>query len=159
MYLSSYPPIPDNTLMSRPVRHYIYKLLFIDLTIHVEIKFLDVSLTCPLRNTSIIAKSSSSSNTSPSSFATLLRFLILIFPVPSSSNNWNARRISSNGSRWRIYSVIVRVNSSCDSKPLSDPDVCKILRTSGFLTSNPRARIATYAMSNLTSKERRTFSS
>ena len=49
--------------------------------------------------------SSSSSRRSPISFATRRRFLRLILPVLSSSNSWNARRISSIGSRARMRSV------------------------------------------------------
>ena len=49
--------------------------------------------------------SSSSSNRSPISFATLRKFRKLIFPVLSSSKRWNARRISSIGSRASMRSL------------------------------------------------------
>lgn len=58
-----------------------------------------------LSNSSIIARSSSSVIFSPSSLATRLRFLRLILPLSSSSNNLNALKTSSCGSLSNIQSV------------------------------------------------------
>lgn len=54
--------------------------------------------------------SSSSSSLSPISFATRRRFRRVILPVLSSSKSWNARRISSIGSRANIRSLTVTRN-------------------------------------------------
>lgn len=55
-------------------------------------------------NSSIIARNSSSLKFSPKSRATRFKLRKLILPVLSSSNNLNARRISSIGSRLRMRS-------------------------------------------------------
>lgn len=52
--------------------------------------------------------SSSSSSRSPISFATRRRFRNEILPVLSSSNSWNARRISSIGSLANMRSLTVK---------------------------------------------------
>jgi hypothetical protein len=84
---------------------------------------LDQSLTTTSRDVVLIkdAHSSSSSNRSPISFATLRKFRKLIFPVLSSSKSWNARRISSIGSRASMRSLTVGIcvrmqGRGCNSK-------------------------------------------
>ena len=96
------------------VRHDSEKLLLVDLAILVKVKFIYHRLSGNLiisqstrAKINRITYSSSSSSRSPISLATRRRLRMDIFPVLSSSNSWNARRISSIGSRANILSVTV----------------------------------------------------
>jgi hypothetical protein len=89
------------------------EFLLVDFPISVEVKFIDHGLSAAGISEIASVKhvdthSSSSSNRSPISFATRRKFRKLIFPVLSSSKSWNARRISSMGSRARIFSLTTR---------------------------------------------------
>jgi hypothetical protein len=73
-------------------------------------------------NSSIIALSSSSSSpVSPNSLATRLKSSRSINPLAPSSNSSNARRISSRGSRSRIFSAVTAWN---DESGMSRLDGC-----------------------------------
>lgn len=103
-----------------------------------------ISPSPSLSNSSIIAYNSSSERFSPSSLATLLRFLKLILPVLSSSNSLKALRISSTGSLSLIFDVIISKKSWYSIYPEPSLSYSFIrFRTSCFLTSNPSALIAT----------------
>lgn len=99
----------------RVIRHDSEEFLFVDLAVLIKVEFINHGLPgddmgCQYGH-SIESKgthSSSSSNLSPISFATLRKFRRLILPVLSSSNSWKARRISSIGSRASISSLTAR---------------------------------------------------
>lgn len=91
------------------VRHDSKEFLLIDFSVLVEVKFINHSLSkSQVRSgsteTVIWTHSSSSSSLSPNCFATRRRLRSVIFPVLSSSKSWNARLISSIGSRAIIFS-------------------------------------------------------
>lgn len=115
-------PIP---IHSFTVQHDSEELFQVDLPILIKVKFVYhclpiesqfsiISEQFPSQRRSIWGvfredtHSSSSPRVSPSSRATLLRFLSEIFPVLSSSNSSNARLSSCSGFRARIFSVTVK---------------------------------------------------
>ena len=115
-----------------------------------------ISPSPSLSASSIISCNSSSVIVSPSSLATLLKFLRLIFPVSSSSKSLKAFLISSRGSlsaytnkdlfhnRCTILTVIRSRKSWYSMVPVPSLSTSAIIfLISSFLGSNPRALIAT----------------
>jgi hypothetical protein len=118
-------------------------------------------------NSSIIATSSSSPRPSPSSLATRLRSASSILPLPPASKSSNALRISSRGSRARIFCASSdwkddrerRRREGCvdaapamalaPAAPLEEDDgapcVLRMLTSSAFGMSKPSARSATFS--------------
>ena len=118
------------------IRHDGEKLLLVDLAILVKVKLVYHRLSeghhhQPARRRkwrNRITYNSSSSSRSPISLATRRRFRMDIFPVLSSSNSWNARRISSIGSRANIFSVTVYQNNKNNQHYFSREKTCRVGR-------------------------------
>lgn len=97
-----------------------------------------------LSASSIISCNSSSVIVSPSSLATLFRFLSEIFPVLSSSKSLNAFKIYSLGSLSLILVVIRSIKSANSMTPFPSLSTYAIsFLTSYFFGSKPRALMAT----------------
>ena len=103
-----------------------------------------ISPSPSLSNSSIMACNSSSDKFSYISLAILLRFLNVILPVLSSSKSLNAFEISSIGSLSLILVVMISKKSGYSIYPAPSRSYSLIrLRTSCFLTSNPKALMQT----------------
>merc|ERR1712182_123570 len=85
--------------------HDAQELLLVDLTVAIAVGLVNHLLELLVRHPL------------PSSLATRFKFLKLIFPVSSSSKRRKALRVSSFGSRFRIFCDIIVMNSGNSMVP------------------------------------------